>query len=87
MDKTETFELKTVLCPITATAKEIRELFGLAPTALERLANAGQVRWCKAGTAEQAGRVFFVSDVLDWLEGNAKRGPKPKRQYRKREVA
>lgn len=78
------FELKTVVCPITTTAKGIRELFGLAPTALERLASEGQVRWCKAGTAEQAGRVFFVSDVMEWLEKNAQTGKRPKRQYKKR---
>ena len=66
----ETFELKTVVCPLWAPAKGIRELFGIAPTALGRLVEAGEVRKRKVGDSDQAGAVFRVADVLEWLEAD-----------------
>ncbi len=68
-----TFELKTAVVPLWATANDIRSLFGVSATALNRLVGSGDVRKKKLGDADQAGAVYRVADMLDFLEGDEQR--------------
>lgn len=65
-------ELERCPRPLYATATEIGELFG-SPMSRHvlLLADSGRVRSKKLGRAKQAGRIFRVADVLDWLEQDA----------------
>jgi hypothetical protein len=60
--------------PVWALARTVEGLTGLGRKRLNDLVGRGEVRSAKTGDARQAGRVYRVSDVLDWLEKRADEG-------------
>lgn len=63
----KTTELKTVLCPIFASAKDCSHLFGLSEKFIAQLAADGVVRCKKTGESKLAGKLYNVQDLYDWM--------------------
>ena len=67
-----TTELKTVLCPLWASAERCKELFDISRGLLNRMANDGQIRKRKISEGQRGGTRYCVADLNDWFEGGAK---------------
>ncbi len=64
-------KLEKITRPYSAQAKTVRNLFGLPTHVTRRLADNGRIRFVKLGESKQAVRLYFVDDIIEYLEGEA----------------
>jgi len=62
-------ELARIGKPLYATAKGVRELFGMPEGVLRTLARHGRVRARKLGTSQGHTCLYRVADLVEWVEG------------------
>ena len=60
-------ELKTVLCPIWATSKTCKQIFGINENFVSQLASDGEIRRKKTGPSKQAAVLYNVADINEWF--------------------
>ena len=69
--KIEQIEKKSISTPITASLDGMQKLFGMPAHTVRRLAKEGAIRRVKLGEGKQSPSLYFVQDMIEYLERTA----------------
>lgn len=64
-------EVETIPRPLWINAAQAESVFGLSAAQLRKVAAGGSIRWAKTSDARQAGRIYNVRDVNEWIASRA----------------